>query len=173
MVNDSQLEDLENMVAGGDREAGRILLKRYFALPAENLEKRKKVILDLEQIFREDPPFRRYQYGRLCLIHDLSEQGLEVLSRLAYSDLFAPAQWYLGRLIVYQKVTEFSFDRGVDLLEAAARSGHKRAPVTLSIARLRRSSGAQRIIHAVSACFFATRFRFYWNIAKNRGHDMQ
>ena len=86
-----------------------------------------------------------------------------LLTELSWEDRFPPAQWQLGRLIVYGRldwVAELNREMGYDLLRTAHENGHLRAIHTFHWARYRDASVFSRPHHFIMAVLHGFRIVF-------------
>lgn len=79
----------------------------------------------------------RGKYALACILLRVDEgnRSFELLRDLAWDEGFGPAQWRLGRMIVFGEVEGFERELGFDLLETARSNGHVRALQSILVAR--------------------------------------
>jgi hypothetical protein len=96
---------------------------------------------------------------------------IRVLRDLAYDEGFAPAQWRLGALIIFDRAPWIERSVGYYLLETASANGHLR--VTLNYAKFA-DGGVVKKLSVLPALVYATaKYRFYRDILRDSGQRMQ
>ncbi|MEP3638148.1 MAG: hypothetical protein ABJN14_12925 [Paracoccaceae bacterium] len=157
---------------GGESEAVALL---KFAYSNRNLNTQD--VLAAADLVKEKldpaPDFRRYQIGRLYRLGRFYTQATEILEYLSYERGYAPAQWMLGRMVVYGEITSIDMEEAIEHLRAGQKNEHIRAPITRLIVEIREAGWAFKMIKIAILVPYIIRFRIYEDILKVKDYRMQ
>jgi hypothetical protein len=149
------------------------LLKALYYDEREPVESKVSLCREIELVLTDAPAYQLYQVGMLYLSAKEMSEVVRVLRDLAYDEGFAPAQWRLGALIIFDRVPWIERSVGYDLLDTASANGHLRAPVTLNHAKFA-DGGVLKKLSVLPALVYATaKYRFYRDILRDSGQRMQ